>query len=67
MTSKRLQRESSPPDESVVLDASIVIPTRNRCALLEKALDRLGAQTVNMARAEVIVVVDGGLIQNLDP
>lgn len=59
MTLRTLKRDSSRSRQTVSPDVSIVIPTHNRRALLEKALDRLVAQTVDMARTEVIVVVDG--------
>jgi GT2 family glycosyltransferase len=39
--------------------ASIIIPTHNRRELLEKALERLGQQTVDMSTLEVIVAADG--------
>ncbi len=40
-------------------DASIIIATHDRRFLLEKALERLSAQTYNMSKVEVIVVLDG--------
>jgi GT2 family glycosyltransferase len=59
MTLRTLERDSSRSGRAVSPDVSIVIPTHNRRALLEKALDRLAAQTVDMAGMEFIVVVDG--------
>ena len=38
---------------------SVVIPTRNRSALLEQCLEMLAAQTVSYSQFEVIVVNDG--------
>lgn len=42
-----------------VLRASVVVPTRNRVALLEKCLGALGQQTLRRDEMEVIVVDDG--------
>lgn len=59
MTSKTLRRKRGIADQTATPDVSIVMPTHNRCSLLEKALGRLAAQTVDMSRAEVVVVLDG--------
>ena len=38
---------------------SVIIPTRNRSALLEKALESLLAQTLSQENFEVIIVDNG--------
>jgi GT2 family glycosyltransferase len=48
---------SSPPEPLVV---SVVIPTRNRCALLSEALRALSLQVFPGGNFEVLVVNDGG-------
>jgi glycosyltransferase involved in cell wall biosynthesis len=45
--------------ENMSLDASIIIPTYNRCDTLLRCLAALDVQTVDRARFEVIVVDDG--------
>jgi glycosyltransferase involved in cell wall biosynthesis len=44
-----------------VPELSIVVPTRDRAALLSELLDSLQAQTLDASRVEVIVVDDGSL------
>ena len=41
------------------MDISVIIPTRNRAALLEKCLERLCAQTLDPARYEICVIDNG--------
>ena len=43
----------------MTLDVSVVIPTRNRRASVERTLAALGGQTVPLTAFEVIVVADG--------
>jgi GT2 family glycosyltransferase len=59
MTLRALEREPIRSGPTVTPDVSIVIPTHNRCGLLEKVLDRLATQTIDVAAMEVIVVADG--------
>ena len=54
-----VQPEAPLAGRQSTFEASIVIPTHNRRPLLEKALKRLTAQTCDMSRVEVIVVLDG--------
>jgi glycosyltransferase involved in cell wall biosynthesis len=59
MSSNTLRQDPPLSRREDTLEVSIIIPTYNRRSLLEKALDRLAAQTVDMTNAEVIVVLDG--------
>ena len=42
-----------------MIELSIIIPTRNRCLLLQKALESLTKQTFSLERFEVIVIDNG--------
>ena len=42
-----------------MIELSVIIPTRNRCQLLQKALESLTKQTFSMERFEVIVIDNG--------
>jgi GT2 family glycosyltransferase len=54
-----VQPEAPPTRLQATFDASIVIPTHDRCSLLERALEHLAAQTYDISRIEVIVILDG--------
>ena len=56
----RQSKESSPLRvEPATLRASVIMPTHDRRQLLEKALNCLSRQTVDMSAIEVVVVADG--------
>src|SRR4051812_41580619 len=59
MTSVQTPTHTSDRTPPTTLEVSIVIPTHNRAESLANVLDALALQTFDMARVEVVVVIDG--------
>lgn len=66
MTSSLLSDKSEGRVEGRTLDASVIIPTRNRSDSLRRVLDALARQDIDMRRIEVVVVVDGSSDDTLE-